>query len=47
MVPNFAEHSVPVTDLLQADRPFKWTLECQAAFDRLKQEVFDSRPLAE
>lgn len=47
MIPNFAEHAVPLTDLLKADRPFTWTPECQAAFDKLKQDVFDSRPLAE
>ncbi|CAN3375955.1 hypothetical protein DIURU_003164 [Diutina rugosa] len=47
MVPNFAEHAVPLTDLLKANRPFKWTPECQAAFDQLKKDVFDSRPLEE
>lgn len=45
MIPNYAEHALPLTDLLKADSPFEWTKQCQASFDKLKKDVQDSQPL--
>ena len=33
---NFAQVSAPLTDLLSTKRTFKWSSECQTAYDRLK-----------
>jgi hypothetical protein len=43
-VPHFSEISEPLTRLLKADVPFEWTLQCQAAFEKLKSSVA-SRPV--
>ena len=34
---NFADHALPLTDLLKKGRKFVWDESCQKAFDRLKQ----------
>ena len=33
---NLAEINLPLTELLQKDKTFRWTEQCQQAFDRLK-----------
>jgi hypothetical protein len=36
-VHRFAEHIAPIARLLHKDSPKEWTLECQKAFDTLKE----------
>lgn len=44
-VPNFADESAPITELLKKENgPFKWTENAQAAFERLKS-ILTSPPI--
>lgn len=42
-VPRAAQLTIPLTNLLRKDVKFKWTAECQNAFETLKQTI--SQPL--
>ena len=41
---GFFEIARPLNELLQKDRKFEWTTECQQAFDNLKT-CFTSKPV--
>ena len=36
---NFSERAWPLVALIKKDKPFKWTKECQKAFDNIKQAL--------
>lgn len=38
-IANYALIALPLTDLLKAGTPFKWTPECQAAFETLRDRL--------
>ena len=38
-IKNFSDIATPLTALTKKGAPFKWTPECQAAFERLKQDM--------
>lgn len=42
-IPRFSEKAAPLTDLTQGKGKFKWTIEAQEAFEKLKDEA--SKPL--
>ena len=41
-LPNLATTLHPLHDLLQKDRPWKWTEACKRAFDKSKKQLRDS-----
>lgn len=41
-----AEHNLPFFKVLRGSEPFKWTPECQAAFEALKAHLSDLETLA-
>ena len=41
-LPNLATTLLPLHDLLQTDRPLKWTKECERAFVKSKKKLQDS-----
>ena len=43
---NFAKVAAPLTDLLKKGRAFKWTSDCQEAFEELKQLLVNAPVLA-
>ena len=45
-IPMFAKIAKPLTDLYKHDTEFIWTLECQEAFDKLKQALTGSNIMA-
>ena len=46
MIPNYAAKTRCINDLRQKDKPFKWTDECQTAFQSLVDEL-TSEPLVQ
>ncbi|KAL5003933.1 hypothetical protein ScPMuIL_017389 [Solemya velum] len=44
--PNYSTVAAPLTDLLKKDRKFKWTPECEKAFQLLKQLLCSSPVVA-
>ena len=36
-IPRFADIARPMTNLTKQDIPFEWTIQCQAAFELLKE----------
>ncbi|XP_076041903.1 uncharacterized protein LOC143025779 [Oratosquilla oratoria] len=42
--PNFSKLAKPLTDLVSPKVKFKWTLECQEAFDKIKS-ILTSKPV--
>ena len=46
MIPNYAAKTRCINELLQKDKPFKWTDECQRAFQSLVDEL-TSEPLVQ
>ncbi|XP_076028478.1 uncharacterized protein LOC143017575 [Oratosquilla oratoria] len=42
--PNFSKLAKPLTDLVNPKVKFKWTLECQEAFDKIKS-ILTSKPV--
>lgn len=45
-VPHFESKAAPLTDLLNKDKPFKWTQREEAAFQEIKRAICDSPGLA-
>ncbi len=43
-IPYFAEIAIPLTHLTKKNIPFKWTDDCQDAFDKLKR-LFVTAPI--
>ena len=41
-IPRFADIARPMTNLTGQDIPFKWTMQCQAAFEMLKEVTITS-----
>ena len=46
LIPNFAEISKPLTELLRKETSFKWEGKQQAAFEKLKEALCSSQVLA-
>ena len=38
-IPRFADIVRPMTNLTKWDIPFEWTIQCQAAFEMLKEAI--------
>ena len=43
-IDHFSDIAKPLNELMQKNRPWEWTAECQKAFDTLKQQ-FASAPI--
>ena len=41
-IPRFADIARPMTNLTKQDIPFEWTVQCQAAFELLKEAIITS-----
>ena len=41
-IPRFADIARPMTNLTKQDIPFEWTVQCQAAFELLKEVIITS-----
>ena len=41
-IPRFADIARPMTNLTKQDIPFEWTMQCQAAFEMLKEAIITS-----
>ena len=41
-IPRFADIARPMTNLTKQDIPFQWTVQCQAAFELLKEAIITS-----
>ena len=41
-IPRFADIARPMTNLTKQDIPFEWTVQCQAAFEMLKEAIITS-----
>ena len=41
-IPRFADIARPMTNLTKQDIPFEWTIQCQAAFELLKEAIITS-----
>ena len=41
-IPRFADIARPMTNLTKIDIPFEWTMQCQAAFEMLKEAIITS-----
>ena len=41
-IPRFADIARPMTNLTKQDIPFEWTIQCQAAFEMLKEAIITS-----
>ena len=41
-IPRFADIARPMTNLTKQDIPFEWTIQCQAAFELLKEAILTS-----
>ena len=41
-IPRFADIARPMTNLTKQDIPFEWTVQCQAAFELLKEAIVTS-----
>ena len=41
-IPRFADIARPMTNLTKQDIPFEWTVQCQAAFELLKEVIIPS-----
>ena len=41
-IPRFADIARPMTNLTKQDIPFEWTIQCQAAFETLKEAIITS-----
>ena len=41
-IPRFADIARPMTNLTRQDIPFEWTMQCQAAFEMLKEAIITS-----
>jgi hypothetical protein len=44
-IPNFAEIVIPLDELTHKNKTFKWTHECETAFQKLKTAIASSRVL--
>ena len=42
LIPRFADIARPMTNLTKQDIPFEWTIQCQAAFELLKEAIITS-----
>nr|CAD1831518.1 unnamed protein product [Ananas comosus var. bracteatus] len=40
-IASYSRRVGPLTDLLRKDRPWRWSIECQRAFDDLKAAVME------
>ena len=45
-VKNFSQKVQPLIELTKMNKPFRWTQECQAAFDEIKQALIGSDIIA-
>ena len=45
-IPSFSRIAAPLFELTKKDKPYRWTEECQTAFDRLKQLLTEAPVLA-
>ena len=45
-IPSFSKVAAPLFELTKKDKSYRWTAECQAAFDRLKQLLTKAPVLA-
>ena len=45
-IKNFSEKASPLTKLKKKEQPFVWDKRCQAAFDRMKQDLTTAPVLA-
>ena len=41
-IPRFADVARPMTNLTKQDIPFEWTMQCQSAFEMLKEAIITS-----
>ena len=45
-IPWFSQKMLPLIRLMKKDVPFKWTRECQEAFEKLKEEILSDNLMA-
>ncbi len=41
-IDKFSQMAAPLTDLIRKNQPFKWTVDCQQAFEEIKNKLVSS-----